>query len=124
MLNNLIHNFLKNHPKVLNWYIHFRAKKVDKAVISFLESNQKQLHNSLILVFNPDDSIVGSYRGLMINTKMSKKEGGKKRLLKTLMTASQRDKVMDNFLLVVDGLVYSLSEKVREKRRSKKNKIN
>ena len=111
---------VKNQPWFINTIFKWRKRKFDRAIQRFVAITQKELDGSLIIVANPkDDQVVASYRGLMINNQIRDKDGLNRHLIKKLMQFSKTKDSMDNFLLLVDGMVYNLAKSYQLKKKGR-----
>ena len=108
---------VNNKPTWVEWWIKHKQKTRDKRLIEFIKVTQKEIKDSIIIIANPkDDSVMASYRGSVVNTQLSTKEGKYKHLIKDLMKFSTTDKSMNNFLLLLDGILFNLAKDQRDKR--------
>ena len=113
-------------------------KKRIMTALSKIDSNQNELDlaeliaaycpKSLVIVINDRDDVVASYDNQIINTRIKKSEGfGKKRILRILMNTRKEDKksyqtMIDQFLLIIDGIVWNLAKGHKVKKRDDNTK--
>ena len=90
----------------------------DTAKMSVTQAIQQRFPNALFMIFSKDDGIMGIYKDAVVNASIKKEDGDNKNLLEDLMNYKTRDKVINNFLLLVDGLIYNLTEPRKNKEKT------